>query len=209
MAEKKEIPPIIESIKGIVDSMLLNTHTCLPGIVEKFDASQKTVDVKPALQRKYVTGEITELPVIPNVPIAYPQSSESMISFPLKVGDPVLLLFSERSIDIWKDRGGSISPEDPRKFDITDAIAIPGVFHIGGGVTTKPTSLVVKYKNFEIEITESGKLRVTNGSDDVVDIINDTIDELTKMTVNTMLGPQPPNNLAAFQALLTRIGAFI
>jgi len=209
MVDKKEKKPIIESLRGIVEAILLNSHTALPGIVETFNASDKTVSVKPALKRKYENGVIKELPVIPNVPIVYPQGSEALISFPLKNGDPVLLVFSERSIDTWKNKGGSVSPEDERKFDLTDAIAIPGVFHIGGGIEAKPASLLIKYKNFDIEITDAGKIKITNGTYDVIKIIDDTLTALTNMTINTMLGPQPPNNLATFITLKNQMGNFV
>ena len=54
--------------------------------------------------------EITELeipkplPVIQSVPVLFPRTKLSFIHFPIEVGDYVLLIFLERSIDKFTNR---------------------------------------------------------------------------------------------------------
>jgi len=47
----------------------------------------------------------------------------------VKPGDPVLLVYSMRNMDSWKRGEGTQSaiPNDKRKFDVRDCVAIPGV----------------------------------------------------------------------------------
>ena len=68
--------------------------------------------------------------MIYNVPVLFPRSRKAAVTFPLEKGDTVLLVFAERSLDEWIEKGGNkVSPEDPRRHDMSDAIAIPGCFH--------------------------------------------------------------------------------
>jgi hypothetical protein len=49
------------------------------------------------------------------------------ITFPVAAGDIVLLCFAQTSLDNWLQLGGVVDPQDSRKFDLSDAIAIPGL----------------------------------------------------------------------------------
>lgn len=111
-----------------IEGRLTDVHTCLPGKVVKVDVTKAKVDVQPVLKRKYADESIVELPVITNVPLALYRAGEAFISLPVKVGDFVMLMFSERSLDIWLSKGGTVDPADPRKFHLSDAIAYPGVY---------------------------------------------------------------------------------
>lgn len=113
-------PPDI--IKNAINSSLNNVHTALPGVIISYDPSSNKATIQPALNKNYVTG-VQSMPVLENVPIIFP----SFIKFPVVAGDYVLLIFCERSLDLWLSVGGQVTPTDPRKFDLSDAIAIPGL----------------------------------------------------------------------------------
>ena len=115
-------------LQQAVDSILSTVHTCLPGKIEKYDYETQKADVKPLLKRKFEDGDIIELPVLTDVPVIMPRSSKASIMFPIKKGDLVLLLFSERAIGDWLINGGLVDPISSRRFDLSDAIAIPGLY---------------------------------------------------------------------------------
>lgn len=94
----------------------------MPGIIVSYDASTNKAEIQPALNKSYVSGPMP-LPILNNVPILFP----NFISFPINIGDYVLLIFSQRAIDLWLAVGGQVTPNDPRKFNISDAIALPGL----------------------------------------------------------------------------------
>jgi hypothetical protein len=63
--------------------------------------------------------------VVNEVPVLMPQGGGFQVKVPIAKGDVVLLVFSDRSLDIWKSKGGEVDPVDFRQHDVSDAIAIP------------------------------------------------------------------------------------
>lgn len=140
-------------VKNIISGMLSEMYTVLPGIIEKYEPSLKQVSVKPLLKRELGGAEL-ELPVIENVPVIFPSTNKALIAFPLYQGDGCLLLFSQRSLDDWLSKGGDILPSDPRMFNISDAIAIPGLFNFkksGRASTGKALEIYHDDGNVEIQ----------------------------------------------------------
>lgn len=120
-----------EAIRGIIDARV---HVALPGKIVSYDEATQTAAVQPIVRARYRTpdGESTQykLPQLPKVPVAFPQGGNCSITWPLVVGDDVLLVVAERSLAEWKAGGGlpgDISPRDPRRFDLSDAVAIAGL----------------------------------------------------------------------------------
>ena len=111
-----------DAIRNAVKSVVNSMHTCLPGIVVSFDYSSNKAVIQPALNKNFTTG-VLAMPILENVPVVFPNN----ITFPIQQGDYVILIFSERSLDLWLSVGGQVTPSDPRKFDLSDAIAIPGL----------------------------------------------------------------------------------
>lgn len=153
------------AVKVLIEGRLVDLHTCLPGIVEKYDATTKKADIKPAIKRKYIDGdELIDLPVIPNVPMCFYQTKTSLISMPVKVGDDVLIMFSERSIDEWKSSPGGISkdPGDTRKFNLSDAYAIPVCKPLGTGVEAEAEPIYIKNIDSAGRFHEGGQIKFEN-----------------------------------------------
>lgn len=107
-------------------------NTAIPGVVVTVRQSlhQMTVDVQPMVSFMTEDGESIDRPVVLNVPIHFPTSKKSGMTFPVEPGDPVMLVYSMRNMDSWKRQDGTQSaiPTDNRKFDKKDCVAIPGVF---------------------------------------------------------------------------------
>jgi hypothetical protein len=124
-----ETPSFREAIDAIVEYHLSETNTCMPGIVRAYDATKRRATIQPALNRQFEDDSFEYYPPIVGVPVHMPSGGGFTISLPIAVGDTVTLLFSQRSIEKWKQSttGNTINPEDFRRFDLTDAIAIPGL----------------------------------------------------------------------------------
>lgn len=104
--------------------------TSIPAVVVSVkNLGEKRIDVQPALMLRTPDGSTGKsLPPILNVPLQMPCTSQGGLTYPISVGDSVLLVFSSRGIDTWKRGGGGMStPSDLRTFDAQDAIAIAGV----------------------------------------------------------------------------------
>jgi len=115
------------ALAEIFDSLMRDIHTCMPGIVTAFDRDTQTATVQPCLQRKFKGMEPQNLTPVENVPIVYPGSGDLWLVFDIEVGSYVLLVFSERAIATWMEKGDVVDPKLRRTFNLSDAIAIPGL----------------------------------------------------------------------------------
>ena len=116
-----------ESITNLVNTILGGVHTAIPATVKSYNDKKLLVDVQPSINSRFEDGTVLAQPTIYSVPVVFPRTKTAAITFPIEKGDSVLLVFSERSLDEWIDKGNG-TPEDTRRFDASDAFAISGVF---------------------------------------------------------------------------------
>jgi hypothetical protein len=143
-------------IEEAIKAKIADLHTCFPAKVVAVNVSEGWCNVQPTIKKKYSDGTIPNPPVINRVPIASYRAGNAFISLPLKVGDYVMVVCAERSIDIWKSKGGVLSPLDYRKHHLSDAIAYPGVYPF----TDPPTGasaddIVIKNETSKITVKPS------------------------------------------------------
>lgn len=115
------------AIHVMVEGMLKDVNTILPGIVRSFDPATQTVRVQAALQTVFVGVGATTLPECVDVPVVFPAGGNFVLTFPVTAGDECLLMFSQRAIDFWWDQGGVQLPSEVRFHDLSDAFALVGV----------------------------------------------------------------------------------
>lgn len=128
--------------------MLNGVHTAFPAIVQAFDVATLRAEIQPCLSRKYFDqAAATPLPAITDVPVLFPSSGNMSIVYPLDVGSYVLAVCSERALDMWLTSGGIVDPADSRKFEITDAIAIPGLFPLPSILVPPPVAGAIEIRN--------------------------------------------------------------
>ena len=118
---------VTEAINAMLEYSLGDVYTAIPGLVVGVDWANGFVDVKPITSAKDQEGNYFERPVIASVPLMFPSSDDSAITFPVKEGSTVLLVFSMRGMDVFKTNGGS-ETTDFRMHDVRDAVAIPGLY---------------------------------------------------------------------------------
>jgi len=125
------VDPVTE-VRETIDRALLRVNTCIPGVVDSFDPATQTCTVRPAIQmRVNIDGSTSfmDLPQIINAPLIFPFAITAgfALTLPVKAGDACVILFSQRSIDNWHDKGGVQPPEDgvsTRHHDLTDALVL-------------------------------------------------------------------------------------
>lgn len=125
-------PTLTEVIQSAVRTGAAQLRVALPGRVEKYDAQRNACSVKPLLTDRLEDAEgkpiIQELPVLEDVPVLQLRGAGFSLLFPLKAGDMVQLLFNDRSLDRLLLTGQGGEPNDIRRHDLMDAVAIPGFF---------------------------------------------------------------------------------
>lgn len=118
---------LVQEIKETAQKAAESIHTAVPGTIVSYDPSKGQATVKPQMKFKTRGGKIIDYPQISGVPVVFQQhmGQKATIGFPVKPGDGCTLIISEQSLDYWmygQDTGTNL------KFDLTNAIAIPGLF---------------------------------------------------------------------------------
>jgi hypothetical protein len=167
-------------------------NTCLPGQIEKYDSTQQKADVSILLKKKYKDGSIpAEKMVISAVPVVFPRTSKSMVHFPLAAGDGVLLVFAQRSLEDWLFKGGETVPTDPRKFDLTDAIAIPGLYDFKVATLAENNEdFLIVHNGEKIVIKKDGNIEI--GAASLKKLVNEEFKTLFNNHVHNCTGPIGP-----------------
>lgn len=207
-------PPLEEVIRMAIQMALLQVNVSMPAQVVAFNSDKNTVDVQPCLMRFYEQDTAPKaLPIINGVPVKFPRGGNFSMKWNLKKGDYVNLVFSQRSIDIWKNQGGVVDPAENRKFHLSDAVAYPGGWPmtspIAGDVSS---SSLIQSGSMQIIIEDSGKIKITNGTYELLSVLDQILTQLISLannlntdTTNTMMGPEPLNNMANYGTIKTQL----
>lgn len=209
---RQKTPSLIEVLDAVVDRHLLEMHVSMPVEVVSYDYAKNMANVKPVLKRKYKSEDgAVELPIISNVPVAFQRMGSGHLRLPVNPGDTGQVVICERSIDGWLISGGTIDPQDPRKHALSDAVFYPGLNPQNNPMESSAAqdSIELKNKGAYIEVLSSGKFKITNGTEEVLDLLVQTITEMSNTLnelgnvhmTNTMFGPQKPINSANYVAI--------
>lgn len=182
-------PTEAEVIAGHIRDFMSKVHVSMPGEVVKF-YDDGTADVQPLFMRQYFNqDDPTNYKPIPKVPVIFPGPANGWLRFPLQAGDPVALIFAERSLDKWWSEGGQGVPSDRRMFHLSDAFCIPGLRAQSQAIDPKgaPTSMEMAFGNSWFEITQDGRFKVTNGAQELFSLIDQLLGAL--QTAQTPIAP--------------------
>jgi len=191
-----------ETLQSAIEHQLEGMNTSVPGFVIRTinDLQGQQVDVQIAVNFKGYDGTSVERPPILNVPVIFPASSTSSITFPLNPGDPVLLVFSQRGLTAWKSSNGYAStPVDYRMFDIKDCVAIPGVFPVGRA-PNNPAKRRWPHSTHDLVVAHN------LGSGTEVEL---RLSEAGKLIINTEVAVEVNSPETTWTGDITHTGAFI
>ena len=208
-------PSLSIAISQAIESRLADVHTALPAHVESYDKATGMCSVKIDLKRKFRGGQVIEVPIIPNVPVLQLRGAQGNAIFhiPVEKGDTGMVIFSERSLDSWLVKGGTLDPEDSRKFDYTDATFYPGLYPRNKKISSVSNDLAnnvaVAFGSHGLRVTKNGKIAIKGAlGGEVLDIMSLMADMLEKSAevIATLLGTGTPQQ-AEYYALATLLEA--
>lgn len=119
-------------VRALKKEIFASLHCALPGTVASFDAETQTACVRPALKQKGIL-----LPLIRDVPVFFPGSRESAVTWPVAAGDECLLVFADAEIDRWFE-GEDADPLSGRRHSLSDAFAFVGFRSRGNALEDFP-----------------------------------------------------------------------
>lgn len=159
-----EFMPTPESVtEKLIQRNSWEMRVAIPGIIQSFDTSTQTVTVQPTINEKInLSSDASweQLPLLINVPIVIPRAGNFILTVPPQKGDECLVIFQDCCYDAWWQSGGVQNQIELRRHDLSDGIAILGVW-------SQP-NVISNYS------TSSAQLRTLDGST-VVDVTDGTI----------------------------------
>lgn len=129
----------------------------------------ESVNVRPVVNKVYVRdGLSTPRAEVYNVPVVFPSAGGGILSFPIQIGDTVVVVCSQEDIDKWKEDGVKGNPNTARRLSLTDAIALPSIYPRGKNLKPPKDHTELKFKNGSIKINDDSIVEITTESDVVI-----------------------------------------
>lgn len=154
-----------DALKTAISRQMLSVRTATVGIADsepKKNGHVWCIDVLPAIQqirdidneRQYV-----DLPKLTNVPLVLPCSNALglSITMPVRKGDEVVLLISDRSLDNWQLDGGIQRPAEEteiRHHDLSDCLCIPSTLTIAALDTYNNDAVQIGSPTVNVTVTQ-------------------------------------------------------
>ena len=179
----------MKTMNDVISNRLRQVNVALPGRIASYDPATRKADVLPLITEKYADGTRLTLRAITNVPVVLPATKGARVTLPVSAGDTVLIVFSQRSLDLWLSEGGVTDAGDIRMHSMSDAVAIPGLFSFNNAPS----------KGVELELTKSsatlkdaasvpGQFKASGGKIAAGTSAVELLDEVTKALDDIVLG---------------------
>lgn len=167
MDQRERVADSEEALMMALDGAQAKIWTSLPGTVAAVNLSAQTVSVQPTVRGR-VTGksgavQSVNMPLLVDVPIVWPRAGGFALTFPVAVGDEVLVTFASRAIDAWWQSGGIGEPVESRMHDLSDGFAILAPTSQPkklSGVSATNVQLRNEAGNTFVEITPAGNVNI-------------------------------------------------
>jgi hypothetical protein len=172
VTDRGSTPSLAEVLQAALDNIKAQLHVAMPGTVVSYDEASQKANVQPQIKSLIIdqdgNEELLSLPELPSVPVVFPRGGGFFVSFPLQPGDQVLLVICDREINVWKSKGGDVSPQDPRTHHLADAVAIPGCYPFTDVLADAHASNMVLGKDggAQVHIKTNGQVHIGSGNAD-------------------------------------------
>lgn len=118
--------------RSMGDSWKNVLRVACPGIIQSFDPVEQTVTVQPVIREEIVKEDLSKewvsIPLLLDVPIHIPRAGGYSLTLPVKKGDECLVVFLDACMDAWWSYGGVQNQIEKRRHDLSDAVAILGLW---------------------------------------------------------------------------------
>lgn len=149
------------------DDTMFNLRCCIPCIVQSYNSENGTIECQPAIRERIINQneeiEYRNIPLLINVPVAFPSSGNWQISFPISKGDECLVFFSDLSIDNFWLKGNIQNPIEDRRHDLSDGIAIPCNLSLTKSRRVDEKGILISSENASI-LMEDGEITFEGNS---------------------------------------------
>jgi Phage protein Gp138 N-terminal domain/Phage spike trimer len=193
MSEENTLTSLVNLL---TDNKLAGMHAGLPAKIVKYDPTTQKATVQPIIKYRDRSWEndpngLKDMPVIQNIPVIHPSAGSAIVSFPVKVGDIVALMFSSKSIDTFllSDGSSTIDPQDNRMYHQDDCYAVLGLYPFSKALGSHPSDLEVRMNSgtgneCKVALKPNGDVVITSPTKVIVNATDEVIVNTATATVN-------------------------
>ncbi len=179
-----------EAIQSHIDNFEANLYTNLPAKVISYDNITQRVVCQPVMYEAYSSGESQEHAYI-KCPLIQLGSGNGALTFPVNVGDEVLLHMSSRDFGTWWDTSTAPSLSATQRFnDYSDSIATLGLKSKNNSLEASTDNVELFYNSSsgeelsKIKLLQDKSVEITSQAGSKVHLLSDGNIEIT--TANTI-----------------------
>lgn len=140
MRRTERFADAVEQFRSAFEGMQSDLWTSIQGTITAVDFDTCSCTVQPTTMAQFTdqngVKSWQELPLLLDVPLCFPSGGGFVLTFPVAAGDEVLVVFASRSLDNWWAQTGDVGPSglshsqaELRMHDLSDGVAIPGLFN--------------------------------------------------------------------------------
>jgi hypothetical protein len=119
-------------IRRIAKAEASKVLTSTVGQVVEYDATRNAAKIQLCVRRMRTEDPnnftTVDLPILEDVPVQQFGSGKLLASVAPAEGSYGTVLFSDRDLEAWLATGGIVDPANMRRWDLSDAIFIPGLY---------------------------------------------------------------------------------
>lgn len=148
---------------------MLDFHTQLPATITAVNS--RSIDCLPLVKTKYSDGRQLAYEELFDVPLLVLSANKgkTAIKMPVKVGDIVLVFFSERELGDFDTSNGVASDSDSLDtHGLFPVGAFPCIFTSAVGEDIDPNNIIIQNETSSLEIEPNGKITATTQSEYIV-----------------------------------------
>lgn len=186
-----------DAMERRLEQLSYRIRVAMPGIIQSFDEVKQTVSVKLAIrERLSIWGnpfEDIEIPTLLEVPVFMPRAGNFILTMPISPGDECLVVFTDNCYDSWWETGAVGNQMDNRRHDLSDGIAIVGIWSQPNKVDSYSTDSAVlrsltgdcyiEVKESDVNIVAPTKVTVT-GKEVNIDASESVVVNSPQATIN-------------------------
>jgi hypothetical protein len=156
---------LVDALQGMVDYRLLSLFTITPARVTNVDYNNNHLNAQPLIRTKYSDNSQQTPPELFHIPIFILSANggTARVTLPVKVGDTVLVLYSQRSLgDFYESDGKTVVDTDSLVTHGSYPImALPCLFTKASAKTIDSENLVVENGSTKMVIKPNGNIETT------------------------------------------------
>lgn len=158
------------SLSTLIQNSLADVHTILPAKITSVDYGAGRASVLPLVKTQIGINKTLPYPELSNVPLVIMSGGKGRLTFPVKSGDTVLVLFSERDpTNVLAGTGTeAVSPVQTHYLGLFPIGIIPCISVAGNAKSISNEDVLLENDKSKVTLKPDGTMILENGASKIV-----------------------------------------